>query len=62
MFSTFSQDNQRWRTHYAREGEGWIVKPIKGYNELSRGVQRISADGERMFIYNQSGLRVFDVE
>lgn len=62
MFSTFSQDNRRWRTHYAREGEGWIVKPIKGYNELSRGVQRISADGERMFIYNQSGLRVFDVE
>ncbi|MBQ7503241.1 hypothetical protein IJT93_11145 [bacterium] len=56
-----SQKGNRCKTFYARESEGWEIKPVPGYNELSHGLQRISADGKRMFMFNESGMRVFDL-
>ncbi len=62
IFSEFNKDDTRTRTFYAREDEGWQVKPIEGYHELSYGLQRLSNDGKRMFLFTDKGMRIFDVK
>lgn len=62
IFSVFNAQNTRCKTFFARESNGWKVEPIKGYSQLTKGIQRLSNDGKRMMMYNDSGLRIFDVE
>ena len=48
---------------YAREEENWEPKEIKGlHRSISFGEIRISADGKRMMMYNDLGLRIIDIE
>ena len=61
LFSTLNKKGDRSRSFYARESEGWQIKPIKGYHERQRGLQRISPDGKRMFLYTEKGINVFDI-
>lgn len=62
IFSEFNKNDTRTRTFYAREDEGWQVKPIEGYHELGYGLQRLSNDGKRMFLFTDKGMRIFDVK
>ena len=62
IFSEFNKSGNRTRTFYARENEGWQVKPVEGYHELGYGLQRLSNDGKRMFLFTDKGMRIFDVK
>ncbi|MGM9998625.1 MAG: hypothetical protein ACI38Q_04435 [Candidatus Bruticola sp.] len=62
MFSVFNKDSTRAKTYYARESEGWQVKPIEGYNEFAFGTQRLAPNGKYMFMVNEKGMRIFEVK
>ena len=48
---------------YARESEGWEIKPIQGIDKKIRtGPARISFDGTKAAQHSRQGLRIVDVE
>lgn len=63
MFSEGQTGGNAYAIRYAREGEGWKVTPIKGLDKpLTMGKERISLDGNKMVLFNTTGLYVADLE
>lgn len=53
----------RMNIFWAREDEGWELKPIKGLkNGVSTGSIRVTPDGSKIVHQTEKGLRVIDVE
>ena len=58
-----NRETHRMNIYWAREGEGWELKPIKGLkNGISTGTIRVTPDGSRIVHQTQSGFRIIDVE
>lgn len=54
---------RRTKLYYARESEGWALKPITGLERgISTGTLRISPDGSRLMLHNKAGIRIIDVK
>ncbi len=63
IFNDTTEKSAYTTVYYARESEGWKVKPIKGLNKkVAIGSMRISADGSKMILHNNDGIRVVDIE
>ena len=63
MFSEGKTGGSLYSIRYAREDEGWKVTPIKGLEKpLLMGKERISLDGKKMCLFNDTGLYVADLE
>ena len=62
VFSDQTGEAKRYTTYYARESEGWKIKPIEGLEKrFAFGRQRVSCDGTRMVFHNDDGLRIVDL-
>lgn len=54
---------ERYNTLYARESEGWELKPIDGLEKRSSfGRQRLSYDGSHMVYHNADGIRIVELK
>ncbi len=62
-FNEQTGDARKYTTFYAREKEGWEIKPIEGLEKRqSFGRQRLSYDGSRMVYHNDDGIRIVDLK
>ena len=58
-FNEQTGEAEKYTTFYARESEGWKIKPIEGLEKrMSFGRQRLSYDGRMMVFHNDDGLRI----
>lgn len=63
VFSDESAGADVYKTYYARESEGWKVKPIEGLEKnYAFGRQRLSCDGTHMAFHNRNGLNVVEIK
>ena len=63
LFNDTKDDSRGLTTlYYARENEGWEVKPIKDAKKFNNGRERISLDGSKCAIFNTGGLTILDIE
>ena len=52
-----------YKTYYARESEGWKLKPIEGLEKnYAFGRQRVSCDGTHMAFHNRNGLNIVEIK
>ena len=63
LFNDTNEKSGVTTVYYAREGEGWKVKPVQGLaKKMAIGGQRISDDGTKMIMHGNDGIRVTDIK
>ncbi len=62
LFNDADDSNSTTQLLYAREDDGWKIKPISDLNKRIRtGTVRISDDGNKAAVHSKQGLRVLDI-
>ncbi|MBQ7568109.1 hypothetical protein IJT17_04815 [bacterium] len=63
LFNDADDNTGTTQLYYAREGEGWEIKPLQDLNKRVRtGTLRIALDGSRAIQHSTQGLRIIDIK
>ena len=63
LFNEEDDQNKTTKIMYARESEGWEVKPLKDLDRrIRKGSLRISKDGTKAAQHSSQGIRIIDIE